>query len=142
MRIVHYTYPNVRNLVPSFSFANRSPWAGLDGEIDRLLSGTASPRIPVELREDQNNAFVRAELPGVSRADIAIEIVDGVLSITATRREKAGEKEESFQLERSISLPEDVAAEKASSVYENGVLTVTLPKREEVKPKKITVAVN
>jgi HSP20 family protein len=142
MRIVHYTYPNVRNLIPAFGFANRSPWAGLDGEIDRLLSGTGTSRIPVELREDKDNAFVRAELPGVNRADIAVEIVDGVLSITATRREKIGEKEESLQLERSVSLPEDVAAEKASSAYENGVLTVTLPKREEVKPKKITVAVS
>jgi HSP20 family protein len=142
MRIVHYTYPNIRNLVPSFGFANRSTWSGLEDEIDRLISATGTSRIPVDLSEDKDKAYVRAELPGVSRGDINVEIVDGVLNLTATRKQKIGEKEESFQLERSVSVPEDVDADKASSVYENGVLTVTLPKREEIKAKKITVAVN
>jgi len=142
MRIVHYTYPNIRNLAPSFGFAGRGPWAGLENEIDRLLSGVQASRIPVELSEDKDNGYIRAELPGVSRGDIKVEIADGVLSLTATRKQKIGEKEEAFPLERSVSVPEDVDADKASSVYQDGVLTVTLPKREEVKPKKITVAVN
>jgi HSP20 family protein len=147
MRIVRYTYPN-RSLSPSGAF-DRSPWAGLETEIDRLFNsalsdvvGTAAPdRFPVDLYEDKDHAFVRADLPGVNREDINVEVVDGYLTIEATRKTKENEREESFRFSRSISLPDTVRADGVSAAYENGVLTVTLPKREEAKPRKISVAV-
>jgi HSP20 family protein len=149
MRIVRYSYPNYRSLTPAFSGAGRSPWSGLESEIDRLfetaLTGfadTTSPNhFPVDLYEDKDNTYVRAELPGLSREDINVEMVEDYLTISGARKVKNGESEQSFSFSRSVNIPEDVHADRVSASYENGVLTVTLPKREEAKPKKITVAV-
>ena len=157
MRLVHYTYPAFRSAASSFA---RSPWGGLETEIDRLFSNSlgtydsANPpaRFPVEVDEDKANAYVRAELPGVNRDDIKLEIVDGTLTISATRKiaalatsgAPAAEGDTpatSFALSRAVTLGEEIEADKVSAAYENGVLTVTLPKREPVQPKKITVAV-
>ncbi len=99
--------------------------------------------VPLDLYEDKANAYVRAELPGISRDDIQVELADGTLTITATRKTPAteGQPERSFPVSRAVTLPDEVQADKIGAAYENGVLTVTLPKREEVQPKKITVAV-
>lgn len=151
MRLVRYTYPSFRNLAPAFGGAQRSPWFGLEHEIDRLfhtaLSDFASPaaadRFPADLYEDKDNVYVRAELPGVKRDDINVEMTDGYLTISATRKTAAaeGQEEASFSFSRSVNIADDIQADKVAAAYENGVLTVTLPKREEAKPKKITVAV-
>lgn len=149
MRLVRYTYPSYRALTP-FSGFQRSPWAGLETEIDRLFetaltdfSGNTSTRFPVDLYEDKENTYVRAELPGLNREDINVEMAEGYLTIAATRKTPAAEDkaEESFSFSRSVSINDEVQADKVAAAYENGVLTVTLPKREEAKPKKITVAV-
>ena len=150
MRIVRYSYPNTRSFVPAASTFRQSPWSGLEGEIDRLfetalgsfVGASATDRFAVDVLEDKDNAYIRAELPGVNRADLGVEVVDGYLNINATRKAKSGENEETFSLNRSVALPENVNADKVSAAYENGVLTVTLPKKEEAKPKKIAVTVN
>lgn len=150
MRLVRYTYPASRSLVPALGYAARSPWAGLETEIDRMfesalgdfVAAPAPDRFPVDLYEDKDNTYVRAELPGVERADINVEMVEDYLTITAARKTKEGEREESFSFSRSVSIPGAVQADKVSAAYENGVLTVTLPKREEAKPRKISVNVN
>ena len=98
----------------------------------------AGLRFPIDLYEDKDNLYVRAELPGVTREAINVEMVDGFLNLNATR--KSGD--ETFNLARSITIPETVQAEKVSASYENGVLTVMLPKQEQVKPRKITVSIN
>lgn len=151
MRLVRYTYPTSRNLTPVWGTVARSPWSGLETEIDRLFENalgefsgaTASTRFPVDLFEDKDNTYVRAELPGVNRDDINVEVVDGYLTVTAARKTPAaeGKTEESFSFSRSVALNDAVQSDKVSAAYENGVLTVTLPKREEAKPKKITVVV-
>jgi HSP20 family protein len=146
MRLIRYTSPFVRSAYPAFA---RSPWSGLETQMDRLfeaaLSDTvasAPDRIPVDLFEDANATYVRAELPGVNRADIGVELVDGVLQLSAKRTRKEGEREETLEYARAITVPDGaVQADKINAAYENGVLTVTLPKREEAKPRKITVAV-
>jgi HSP20 family protein len=147
MRLVHYSYPTFRSLSPAFQ---RSPWSGLETEIDRLFetalsqfNGPSSNRFPVDLYEDENNTYVRAELPGVDRNDINVEMTDGHLALSARKvgGGENGKNEETFSFSRSVSIADEVQADKVSAVYENGVLTVTLPKREEAKPKKISVAV-
>jgi HSP20 family protein len=152
MNLIRYSYPQYRLAAPVLT---RSPWGGLEAEIDRLFGwpsnevGTAeSPaRLPVEVHEDKTAAYVRAELPGVNRADVNLEIVDGALTITATRKVPAlagaaeGEGPSAIVLRRAVTLGEEIDAEKVSATHENGLLTVTLPKREQVQPKKITVAV-
>ena len=152
MRIVHYTYPSYRSIAPVSGRFSRSPWSGLETEIDRLFASALgdvasvapSNRFPVDLYEDKDNTYVRAELPGVNRADINVEVVDGYLTINAARKTPVqdGKSEESFAFSRSLQLSDAVQADKVSAAYENGILTVTLPKREEPKPKKISVTVN
>ena len=149
MRLVRYTYPNNnRSYAPAFPF---SSFSGLESEIGRLfdaaLGDFASPqgaagRFPVDLYEDKDNTYVRAELPGVSREDISVETVDDTLTISASRKAKEGEATEAVSLSRSVNIPESVQTDKVTAVYENGVLTVTLPKKEEAKPRKVSVSVN
>lgn len=152
MRIVRYTYPTQsRRFSPAFSAFTRSPWTGLESELDRLfesalgnLSTPAGGRFPVDLYEDKDHTYVRAELPGVSREDIGVELVDGQLNLTATRKTPAtgDQAAQAYTLNRSVSVPDAaVQADKITAAYENGILTVTLPKREESKPRKVTVAV-
>jgi HSP20 family protein len=145
MRLVQYSYPSFRSASPF----QHSPWSGLETEIDRLFetaladfNGGSSTRFPVDLYEDENNTYVRAELPGVNRDDINVEMTDGYLTIAAARKSRGdSQEEEAFSFSRAISIAEEVQADKVNAVYENGVLTVTLPKREEAKPRKIQVAV-
>ncbi len=151
MRLVHYTYPPSRSLAFAPGGLYRSPWSGLDSEIDRLFAnaltgfGALAPaaRFPVDLFEDKDHTYVRAELPGVSKDDINVEVADGQLHIVAVRKTPAAadKGEESFSFRRSIALNDSVHADQVSASYENGVLTVTLPKREEAKPRQIAVQV-
>jgi HSP20 family protein len=135
-RLTRYQYP----------YAGRSALAGLESEIDRLFSSAVAdltapavgPRFPVDLFEDKDAYSVRAELPGIARDAINVEMVDGYLTISATRKEG----EESFSLSRSVSIPDAVQADKVAATYQDGVLTVTLPKQEQAKPRKIAINVN
>jgi HSP20 family protein len=148
MRLVRYTYPSHRSFSPAAAFA-RSPWSGLETEIDRLfetalndLSGSSSAeRFPVDIYQDSENTYVRAELPGFRRDDLNVEFTDGVVTVSASRKSGSGENEESVSFTRSINVGDAVDAGKINAAYENGVLTVTLPKREDARPKKITVSV-
>jgi HSP20 family protein len=153
MRIVRYNSPSFRTPLSALGGFSRSPWSGLESEIDQLFETalghladpSSSTRFPVDLFEDSDNTYVRAELPGISRSDINVEMVDDYLTISGNRK-SSGEKENgqgqsTFTFSRSVTIPEQVQADKVSASYENGVLTVTLPKREEAKPKKVTVAI-
>jgi HSP20 family protein len=153
MRIARYTYPAFRSPFSTSGSSARSPWSGLESEIDRLFEtalgslgdATSATRFPVDLYEDKDNTYVRAELPGVSRNDVNVEMVEDYLTISATRKtpadQEGGNGEQSFSFSRSVTVPEQVQSDKVSAHYENGVLTVTLPKREEAKPKKVTVSI-
>jgi HSP20 family protein len=153
MRITRYNYPVFRSPVSTLGSFSRSPWSGLETEIDRLFETalgsfgdpTSATRFPVDLYEDKDNAYVRAELPGVNREDIQVEMVEDYLTISAARKagtdQEGGEGEQSFSFSRSVTIPEQVQSDKVTANYENGVVTVTLPKREEAKPRKVTVAI-
>jgi HSP20 family protein len=147
MHIVRYSYPTARTLAPAFGFFGRNQWSALENEINQLFAagadGDGAPtvgRIPLDVSEDKENTYVRAELPGVAKEDITIEVADGSLSVAAVRKQKTGETEQSFSANRTIGLPETVNAEKVTAKYENGVLTVTLPKAEAAKPRKIELS--
>jgi HSP20 family protein len=137
-RLTRYSYP-------ATLFRARTPWSGLESEVDRLfetaladLATPPAPRFPVDLYEDKDNVFVRAELPGVTREAVNLELVENYLTLTATRKD--GEQE--FTLTRSVSLPENVQADKVTAALEHGILMVTLPKQEQAKPRKIAINVN
>jgi len=148
MTLIRYRYPmNTRTPVGSY---DRSPWAGLETEIDRMFSSaltdlggvTTTDRFPIDLYQDNDHAYVRAELPGVRREDLTVEVVDGTLNLTVERQAKEGEKESSLRLHRAIRISDDVMPDRVTATLEHGVLTVTLPKKEEAKPRKIAVNVN
>ena len=150
MRLVRYSYPAFRAVTPAFGGYSRSPWSGLETEIDRLFESTlgdlgrGSPtRFPVDLYEDAQNTYVRAELAGGNRDDINVEMTDGYLTIAAVRKTPGvdGAPESSASFSRAVSIADEIQTDKVAAAYENGVLTVTLPKREETKPRKISVAV-
>ena len=106
---------------------------------------------PVDIYESDNHALVlKAELPDVKREDINVTVENNVLTLRAERQlEKAIARDRFQRLERqygsfsrSFTLPNVVDTEKIKAEYRDGVLRVTLPKREEAKPKQIQVKVS
>jgi len=103
----------------------------------------------VDLYEDKDSLVVRAEVPGMKKEDIEISLHDGYLTLSGERKqEEKYETAETYRSERwmgrfhrTISLPCRVDAEKIKATYTDGVLTVTLPKAEEAKPKQIPITV-
>lgn len=113
----------------------------------QLLSGWTPA---FDVYEDKDNFHVRAELPGMRREDIDVSMHNGSLSISGERKsdDKLKEAEvyraERFfgRFQRTITLPTQVAVEKIKAQYQDGILSVTLPKAEEAKPKHIDVKVS
>ncbi|MES2307828.1 MAG: Hsp20/alpha crystallin family protein, partial [Verrucomicrobiota bacterium] len=73
--------------------------------------------------------------------EIKLSIKNGVLSLRGNKQIKKGMTTESMEIERSIAVPSEVCTDKIEARYEDGILEVTLPKREDVKPKEITIQV-
>jgi HSP20 family protein len=101
----------------------------------------------MDLYQTENDIVVKMGLPGVKPEDIQISVTNGVLCVRGEVKEEKEEKEKTYHLRerrygsfsRSVSLPSDVDADKAGADFENGILTLTLPKAEEAKAKTITV---
>jgi HSP20 family protein len=109
---------------------------------------TSRPWTPsVDIFETQNELIVKADLPEVKLEDIAINLENGVLSLKGERKfehkaDKAGyhRMERSYgSFARNFSIPETVDPEKVQAAFKDGVLTVTLPKKEIAKPRAIKV---
>lgn len=105
----------------------------------------------VDVYQDKDHVFVKAELPGMKKEDIDISLERGMLLFSGERKheeEQKGEggafRSERFfgRFQRSIALPTEVDGNKVTASYKDGVLTVTLPKAEEVKAKHIDVQVS
>jgi len=103
--------------------------------------------LALDLFESDDDVTVQASIPGVKPEDLDISITGDVLTIQGETREEKEEKQGRYHLQerrygafqRSITLPALVKADKAAAVFENGVLTLTLPKVEEVKPRSIKI---
>ena len=123
----------------------RHPFAGIPAVaqlLEDFFPATTSPtagRLATDLHEDAGNFYARFELPGVKKDAVKVELREGVLTVSAERRVKSGETESTYTLSRSLSLPETVNAEGISAKLEDGLLTVTLPKQKQRKPKLIAV---
>jgi HSP20 family protein len=144
MNITRYTAPSCRNL-PASRWG-RSPWRGFETEIDRFFDAAftadttlASRRIPYTMHEDDKATYVRAELPGFARKAIDVTIDDGVLKITAERKADEAKGIAEIKLSRAFRLPEDVRAKDVSAGYEDGLLTITLPKTPKAEPLQVKV---
>jgi HSP20 family protein len=101
----------------------------------------------LDVYEDKDNLLVRAELPGMRKEDIDISLHENVVTISGERKnEKSHEganvsRQERFfgRFTRSISLPKSVDHSRVKAGYKDGLLTVTLPKVEEAKPRQIKI---
>lgn len=119
-----------------------SPWADFQRQPEFFNDWAPA----VDVLEDKNNLVVVAELPGMRKEDIDISLKDGVLSITGERKSAETKEDHTHRSERfygrfhrSLTLPKPVSADKVQAVYRDGVLTITLPKPEESKPRQIQV---
>jgi HSP20 family protein len=123
--------------------------------MDRLFrdySGGAEPFFSrafpaVNITEDAENFYVRGELPGIKAEDLDVSVVEGGLLIRGERKLATEDKQANYHrreresgfFRRMIALPARVDSTKVSAKVKNGVFTITLPKAEEAKPRKISV---
>lgn len=154
MKLVRLQNPSFQNW-PAFGRLT-----DLRDEIDRLFDTTFGDFAPapsvfggwtpaVDLIETKDSVVVRVELPGMKRDDIEVTLHDGALNIAGERKaekkvEESGlHRSERFfgRFQRAVTLPAPVAADKVKADYKDGILTVTLPKTEEARPKQIAVSV-
>lgn len=157
MNIIRYQTPSVSRSL----FAPLTRLSALSDEMDRLfqapsVSSAASGNEPitgwtpaVDFYQDKDSVVLRAELPGLRREDIHVSLHEDVLTLTGERREEKNAdtrgslRSERFfgRFERRFTLPVRADAGRVSATYEDGILTVTLPKAEEAKPRQIEVNV-
>jgi HSP20 family protein len=101
----------------------------------------------IDMYQTNDKVVVKASLPGLKAEDVQITVTDNTLSLSGEFKEEKEEKEKTYHLreqrfgsfERTIALPTDVETDKATADFKDGVLTITLPKSEAVKPKTISI---
>jgi HSP20 family protein len=156
MSLIRYQTPS------SAMWPSLNRWANLRDDLDTLLElpfltgGARQAQLftgwtpALDLYQNNDNVVAVVELPGMRKEDIEISLQDGVLTIGGERKsEEGGTGENASRTERftgkfrrSVTLPTRVDANKVNATYKDGLLTVTLPKAEEAKPKQIQVNVS
>ncbi len=144
---------------PDLAWPSFGRLTNLRDEIDRLFEAPLSEMTrtsqqlftgwgpALDMYEDGDNLYVRVELPGMKKEDIELSLHDNTLSISGERKGEDKFKEaevyrsERFvgRFQRTVGLPTLVNSDKVKAHYQDGILTVTLPKAEEAKPKHIDV---
>lgn len=134
------------------------PFRELQREIDRIFDDffRVGPRevsgrfIPdVDIYETENSLVIEMEAPGLKKEDIKITVEDGILVISGEKKIERDEKKKNYMVvercfgkfERAFNLPDYVDSEKIKAKYEDGILTITIPKKEEKKKKTIDVKI-
>ena len=139
--------------VPTWRF--RSPWDEfhrMRQQLEQMLDDTPGQRASagvfplINLTEDRNNYYVRAELPGVKAEELDIQATANNIAISGERKIAAEgdaryhrREREAGSFSRMIGLPGDINSDKVDAKLENGVLTVVITKAEAAKPKQITI---
>ncbi len=136
-----------RDLVATQDRFNRLFNEALSSVFEGSPTGTQTWAPTVDIFETDQNVVLKAELAGVDPKDVEVRVEDGTLYLKGERKQEKEVKEENYHriersygsFMRSFPLPNSVDADKAAADYKNGVLTLTLPKREESKPKAIKI---
>ncbi len=142
MKLIRYEYPQM----PSAGSLNRLFDLGMPsverfgGLFDDFWGSEASLNQPaVDLYEDDHHFFARIELPGVKKDAIDLELENAVLTCSGNYTEKTEDAQTDYSFQRSISIPDGVALNRVSADYEDGVLTVKMPKKDTSKSRQIKV---
>ncbi|HVV67637.1 MAG TPA: Hsp20/alpha crystallin family protein [Gammaproteobacteria bacterium] len=115
------------------------------GDSSKIATGQWIPA--VDIKEESNHFLIMADLPGVKPEDLDVTMENGVMTIKGHRETEAKTEESGyFRIERSsgtfyrrFSLPDTADEDGIKAEFKHGVLNVTIPKKEKVKPRKITV---
>jgi HSP20 family protein len=145
--IVRYDPWNVLNQLQgdlARLFDNR-PMMGMGSDSSKIATGQWIPA--VDIKEEPSRFLIMADLPGVTPENLEVTMESGVMSIKGHRETEAKTEENGyFRIERStgtfyrrFSLPDTADAEGIKAEFKNGVLNITIPKKEKVKPRKIAV---
>jgi HSP20 family protein len=102
---------------------------------------------PMTVTQDEDNFYLRAEVPGMNASDLSITAVNNRLSISGKREIPKERERVSYHrkeraegaFDRTVTLPANVEAERVQARYTDGILTLTLPKAEQTKPRQIVV---
>lgn len=116
------------------------------GPSEGLGGGTFAPALDV--KEGSENYVVSLEVPGILQDDLSISLEESVLTVQGKKEQKREEKEGEFRrversygsFTRSITLPRNIDAAAVSANLSNGVLTITLPKEEQARPRQISIS--
>jgi len=111
------------------------------------MAGTSWSVPAVDMYQTDNEIVVKAAIPGIKAEEVQINITGDVLSLKGEVKQSEEVKEKAYHIreqrwgsfERTVVLPANVVADKAKADFESGILTITLPKAEEAKPKTITI---
>jgi HSP20 family protein len=128
-------------------YAKSSDWPFRGGRNLNVSGADWAPR--ADICETDDNFSVKVEVPGIKREDVKINLENHVLSISGENRQEKEEKGKKFHrveryygsFSRSFSLPENVNEEDIEAVFKDGLLTLTIPKKEVEKPKSIEIKV-
>jgi HSP20 family protein len=133
---------------------------GLHNSINRMFNDFFSPTVSndealsvrgwnpvVDIYENEENIVIKAELPGVAKKDMAIDVKGRVLTLKGERSTDNEVKEDNYyrqeryygKFERCFTLPVEIDPEKIKADYKDGVLKIDIPKAEESKPKQVTI---
>jgi len=141
MKLMQYTRPGLA--WPTFGRLT-----SLQDELERMFESPLQAWTPaLDVHEDKDNYSIRVELPGMKREEIEVSIQNDALVISGERKAEAVKegtevhRQERFygRFSRVLTLPTAVAGDKVKAAYQDGVLTVTLPKADEAKPRQIAV---
>ena len=117
----------------------------IDGEYDNAVWMPLT-----DISEDNENFYLRADLPGIKKEDVKISYTDGTISISGERSQEKETKEKMFhriersygKYYRSFNVPTEIKEDKIKAEFKDGQLTITIPKADEVKPKEIDIKVS
>ena len=121
-----------------------------DGAFTRPLSirdGWSMANPAIDMYQTDNDVVVRASIPGIQADEVQINVTGDILTLKAEVKQEEERQDRAWHIrehrfgsfERSVVLPTDVKSDQAEAVFENGILTITFPKADEVKPRTINI---
>lgn len=143
---------NVTRWNPTVAYLNREPFSRFfEGFFNEAQGEEVSNRTwvpPVDIQETTDGYRLQAELPGLTKDDITITLENNVLRLSGERKLERDAKKENFQriertygaFSRAFALPQQVNSAGVQASFENGVLTINVPKAEQAKPRKIEIS--